>query len=106
MGGPAASIRRLEFCLPTETQEITPESFKEFMTIAEREYIRNGLEIMSGRVLEFGSKIGIAKGTIYKKMTQLGIPRRTYSQSTEDSADELNQSSLTESPPGAQELRN
>ena len=79
---------------PTEIPEITPQNFEEFMTIAEREYLRNGLDLMNGRALEFAQKIGVGKGTIYEKMAQLGIPRRSYGQHSEAVSEENNAMSL------------
>ena len=77
-GGPAAVISRLEFALPTELDEISPKNYQDFLTVAEREYIRHGLDLTNGRAVELAQRIGISKGLIYRKMSQFGIPRRGY----------------------------
>ncbi|MBY0471380.1 sigma-54 dependent transcriptional regulator [bacterium] len=92
LGGPAAVISRLEFALPTEIHELTPRSFEEFKKIAEREYIRNGLELTDGHAMDFAQRVGFSKGLIYKKMSQLGIPRRTYGLRTETEPETENSS--------------
>ena len=88
IGGPAAVISRLEFALPTELDEITPKNYSDFLTIAEREYLRNGLEVANGHAADFAQRIGISKGLIYRKMAQFGIARRNYGLRTESDLDD------------------
>lgn len=84
--GPAATIARLELALPTAPKEITKQNYDEFTKIAEREYLRHCLEIMDGRTVELSQRMGISRGLIYRKMAQLGIPRRGYGLRTESQA--------------------
>lgn len=76
--GPAADIRLIEEKLPTELSSLSPTAYEEFMSAAERAFLSSALAVTNGNAQETGVRLGMARSTIFKRLTYLGIPRRPY----------------------------
>lgn len=78
MNGPEAGLRRMESALPGNLGDLSENGYKEFMELAEREYLRVALTHAEGSVAEVASRIRIGRSTLFRKIAQVGLPRRTY----------------------------
>ncbi len=61
--------------LPKEQRELSAEAFQQFMEAAEREYLRNALELCDGNVAKTASVLGHGRSTLFKKINRLDVYR-------------------------------
>lgn len=78
--------RKLEASLPSEISDLTPEHYRDFLELLEREYLRTALELAKGSATELSRRLGIARSTTFKKLielkiTDVGLPFNNISQS-------------------------
>jgi DNA-binding NtrC family response regulator len=78
LSGPDAGIRRLEAELPDCLGALSEKGYKEFLRMAEREYLRAALSHADGSVAEVASRIGLGRSTLFRRMAEVGLPRRVY----------------------------
>ncbi len=76
--GPDAGLRRMELALPQSLAELTEKTFSEFQELAQREYIRVALRHTEGSVAEVASRIGLGRSTLFRRIAQMGLQRRSY----------------------------
>jgi DNA-binding NtrC family response regulator len=63
--------------IPRNLADLTPESYQTFMQNAERAYLAAALVACQGDAALVARTIGIGKSTIFKKISELGIDRRS-----------------------------
>src|SRR5690606_9465469 len=66
-------MKRIDAEMPCELSDLTPEKFKEFLAVMEREYFKAALEITQGSAVDLATRIGIGRSTIFKYIKQCGI---------------------------------
>jgi len=79
-----ASLRRTastvnaipHLALPQAKSALSSESYRAFLSAAERSFISEAIDLCDGDVTLAAEKIGVAKSTIFKKILDLGIERR------------------------------
>jgi DNA-binding NtrC family response regulator len=72
----SVGLRCLEAVFPVVPEDLTPERYFEFLAMAEREYLRTALELSNGRAEVTAHKLGLHRGTLYKKISQYGLSKR------------------------------
>lgn len=90
-------MRRIEAELPSDIKELTPQSFKDFMRLAEREYYKSALELTNGSAIELATRIGLGRSTIFKYLKECGINSDERQQTASKSKTEYSQFTLPES---------
>jgi DNA-binding NtrC family response regulator len=95
----SAGPRRLEAALPIEQHDLSEDHYLEFLATAEREYLRAALNVCDGRTELTAQKIGLHRGTLYKKLNQLGLTgtKRSSTSLSVDSSSGLTASDCDES---------
>jgi DNA-binding NtrC family response regulator len=68
--------RRLESGFPLEERDLSPEHYLDFLAVAEREYLRAALDLCGGRAEVTAHKLGLHRGTLYKKISQYGLSKK------------------------------
>jgi DNA-binding NtrC family response regulator len=79
-----AGPRRLEVGLPAVLEDLSEQHYNDFLATAEREYLRAALAMCDGKAETTAIRIGLHRGTIYKKLNQLGLgSKRDSTQATD-----------------------
>ena len=73
-----------ELKLPWAAAEATKEAYSEFMNNAEKAFLSAALKIFNGDAVQTATSIGLAKSTIFKKISELGISRRALERECEN----------------------
>jgi DNA-binding NtrC family response regulator len=63
--------------LPWTRAEATKEAYLSFMERAEKAFISSALKLFDGDAVQTATAIGLAKSTIFKKIAELGISRKS-----------------------------
>ena len=71
-------MRKIQASLPHDLKDISYEKYAEFSETIEREYFKTVLELVGGDVLQLVDRIGISRSTVFKKISDLGIPIGNY----------------------------
>lgn len=65
--------RKIESALPTEPKDLSPENYRKFFEIAEREYLKSALEAVGGSAEDVANGIGLGRSTIFRRLRKLGM---------------------------------
>jgi DNA-binding NtrC family response regulator len=68
--------RKIESNLPFETEDLTPNNYRQFIESVEREYFKSALEAAGGSAWDLARRIGLARSTVFKKLKELGLPTK------------------------------
>lgn len=90
-------MRRIEAELPSDIKELTPQNFKDFMRLAEKEYYKSALELTNGSAIELATRIGLGRSTIFKYLKECGINSEERQQTNPKSKIEFSHSRLPDS---------
>ena len=65
-----------ELKLPWTAASATKEAYSSFMNSAEKAFLSAALKLFDGDAVQTANSIGLAKSTIFKKISELGISRK------------------------------
>jgi len=64
-----------EIPLPDKTESLDAETYTRFLQHGEREFLRRALELCAGDTDATAVKLGIGRSTLFKKLSDLKVPR-------------------------------
>jgi DNA-binding NtrC family response regulator len=67
-----------ELALPTLQSELTEAGYKSFLDSAERIFLSAAIRLSNNDATQAASRIGLAKSTIFKKISDLGMVKRSW----------------------------
>jgi DNA-binding NtrC family response regulator len=73
-----SAIAKLESLIPQNREDISPQSYEDFMAIAEKVYLENAMKCVNGSSVETSFRLGLARSTFQRKSIDLDLPRRSY----------------------------
>lgn len=65
--------RKIEGALPTEPKDVSPDGYRKFFEIAEREYLKSALEAIGGSAEDVAEAIGLGRSTVFRRLRKLGV---------------------------------
>lgn len=72
------SEHKLQLSLPKNKCDITSASYSEFVCAAERAFFNAALKLYDGDKSGLANALGLARSGVFKKLANLGIPRRKW----------------------------
>lgn len=66
-------LRRIEANLPSNSSDLSPSSYADFLNLAHREYLKSGIEATRGNLVELANRLGVSRATIFRRVSDLGL---------------------------------